>query len=373
MTHRMRWGTVALLLTLILVLSACQKSTSVTSTTTKPSSTQTKTKTQPTTQKTNPSSTSTTTATPTPAPTKPQKVYPLTGLPAKGPINNRVFGVMINNYYLARPQSGLQKADIVYEVLTEGRITRFLALFQSQKPNIIGPVRSMRPYFAKLDEGYGGIYSALGWSPQAQALLKKGGIDYIQGLFHDGTWFYRVNFRKAPHNAYTTYDNLVKGAKTKGYSITQNVKPLPFLNKDQINQLQGSDVNKVTITYGKDNVVSYVYNPDKRLFYRHINGQQAADRETKTPLTAANVFIISAKHTFIDSYPRRAIDLQSGGPGYLLQHGKVQKVEWKNVNGRILPYKNGKALGFVPGQTWINIVEANPGLDKEVKLELKGS
>jgi hypothetical protein len=51
----------------------------------------------------------------------------------------------------------------------------------------------------------------------------------------------------------------------------------------------------------------------------------------------------------------------------------VQKVVWKNVGGRLLPYKNGKALGFVPGQTWINVVESSPGLDKEVKLEEKGS
>ncbi len=301
-----------------------------------------------------------------------QPVYPLTGLPANGPIDNRVVGVMINNYYLARPQSGLHKADIVYEVLAEGRITRFLALFQSQQPDVIGPVRSARPYYIKLNQGYGGLYVCFGWSPQAKKILKSGGIDYIQGLYHDGTWFKRVTFRKAPHNAYITYQNIEKGAKVSGFSMTQTVKPLPFLTQDEADQISGESVNKVTITYGSDNVVSYVYNPDKQLFYRHINGKQAEDLETKTPLTAANVFIVSAKHRFIDSYPRRAIDLESGGPAYLLQHGKVQKVEWRTVNGRILPYKDGKALGFVPGQTWINVVEANPGLTHEVTLQ-KGS
>lgn len=306
--------------------------------------------------------------------TKPkQAVYPLTGLPAKGPINHRVVGVMVNNYYLARPQSGLHKADIVYEVLAEGRITRFLALFQSRQPEIIGPVRSARPYFIHLDQGYGGLYISHGWSPQAKAILQGGGIDYIQGLYHDGTWFKRVKFRQAPHNSYIPYANIVKGAKASGYAMTQDVKPLPFLSHQEVAALSGNPVLKVTITYGVNNVVSYVYHSDTQLFYREINGTQAKDRETGTPLTAANVFIVSASHRLIDTYGRREIDLKSGGPAYLLQHGRVQKVEWKNVGGRLLPYKNGKALGFVPGQTWINVVESSPGLDKEVKLEEKGS
>ncbi|WEG12387.1 DUF3048 domain-containing protein [Pullulanibacillus sp. KACC 23026] len=298
-----------------------------------------------------------------------EPVYPLTGLPAKGPINNRVIGVMINNYYLARPQSGLQQADIVIEALAEGRITRFLALFQSQRPPIIGPVRSARPYYIQLNQGFGGIYVAFGWSPQAKSILQNGDIDYIQGLYHDGTWFKRVTFREAPHNAYTSSADLEKGAKASGFSLTQSVKPLPFLSTEEQSKLKGETVNKVTITYSSDNVVSYAYNPKDELFYRQINGKQAEDRESLTPLSAANVFIVSAKHTFIDKYPRRAIDLTSGGPAYLLQKGKLQRVEWKNVGGRLLPYKNGHPLGFVPGQTWINIVESSPGLEKEVKIE----
>ena len=309
----------------------------------------------------------------TPEPKPPEQVYPLTGLPAKGPINQRVVGVMVNNYYLARPQSGLHKADIVYEVLAEGRITRFLALFQSKQPEIIGPVRSARPYFIQLDQGYGGLYVSHGWSPQAKSILQGGGIDYIQGLYHDGTWFKRVTFRKAPHNSYIPYANIVKGAKASGYAMTQDIKPLPFLSQQDMTALKGDPIGKVTITYGVNNVVSYEYHSDTKLFFRHINGAQAKDRETGTPLTAANVFIVSASHRFIDNYGRREIDLKSGGPAYLLQHGFVQKVEWKSVDGRLLPYKNGKELGFVPGQTWINIVEASPGLDKEVKLEEKGS
>lgn len=365
--NRHRHGWIILLLLLLVVLTGCQSGQSQKKSANSPSTETPKASTQGNGQTTNDSNSDMTPITPT------QPVYPLTGLPATGPINNRVIGVMINNYKLARPQSGLPEADIVIEALAEGRITRFLALFQSQRPPIIGPVRSARPYYIQLNQGFGGIYVAFGWSPQAKKILTNGGIDYIQGLYHDGTWFNRVTFRKAPHNAYTSSANLEKGAKASGFSLTQDVTPLPFLDEEAQSHIQGDDVSKVTVTYAKDNVVSYVYNPDDQLFYRHINGQQAEDLETKVPLTAANVLIVSAKHTFIDSYPRRAIDLTSGGPAYLLQKGKVQKVEWQNVNGRLLPFKNGQPLGFVPGQTWINIVESSPGLDKEVKLDLKGS
>ncbi|GGH83047.1 hypothetical protein JOD43_002930 [Pullulanibacillus pueri] len=298
------------------------------------------------------------------------KVYPLTGLPAgDDDINRRVLAVMVNNHALARPQSGLHKADIVYEALTEARITRFLAIFQSQKPEVIGPVRSARHYFVDLSQGYGAIYIAHGWSPQAEKKLKSGGIDYIQGLYHDGTWFKRASFRQAPHNSYLPYDNAIEGAKTKGYDLTQDVKPLPFLEKAEVSKIPGNDVGIATITYSSDNVVSYVYHSEDGLFYRHINGEQAEDRETKTPLTAANVFIVSSDHSFINNNNyRRDIDLTKGGPAYLLQHGKVQKLEWKNVDGRLLPYKDGTAVKFVPGQTWINIVESDPGLDKLVTL-----
>ncbi|GGE35612.1 putative lipoprotein YerB [Pullulanibacillus camelliae] len=299
---------------------------------------------------------------------EPVKVYPLTGLPAgKDEINRRVLAVMVNNHALARPQSGLHKADIVYEALTEGRITRFLAIFQSQKPDVIGPVRSARPYFINLAQGYDAIYIAHGWSPQAKKMLTTGDTDYIQGLYHDGTWFQRASFRKAPHNSYIPYANAIKGAKAKGYALTEDVRPLSFMTKKAIKHLKGQAVNTATITYAKDNVVSYVYHAEDGLYYRHINGEQAKDRESKAPLTAANVFIVSADHSFYNNKDyRRVIDLDKGGKAYLLQHGKLQKLEWKNVNGRILPYKDGEEVPFIPGQTWVNIVE--PSLEKNVSL-----
>ena len=140
----------------------------------------------------------------------------------------RAVAVMINNHPLARPQSGLNKADIVYEMLAEGDVTRFLAVFQSEQPENVGPVRSARAYYIELAKGFNSLYIAHGYSPEAKEMLDNGYIDNLNGMVYDGTLFQRASFRKAPHNSYITYDNILKGAKQKGYEMEKAQLPLTF-------------------------------------------------------------------------------------------------------------------------------------------------
>ncbi len=291
-------------------------------------------------------------------PQQEQTVFPLTGLPAEKPSDHRVIAVMVNNHPKARPQSGLQKADLVYEALAEGDITRFLALYQSEFPEKVGPVRSARDYYIQLSKGYDALYICHGWSPEARDMLESGETDYLNGLFYDGTLFKRASFRKAPHNSYITFANIEKGAKEKGYSLQEKVEPLPFFTSEQ----KGESAQQIEIAYSHRDYahVQYKYNPDKKEYFRYSAGEQTIDYDTHAPIVIQNVFVVAAKHTIVDQLGRRDIDLTSGGKGYLFQNGMVKQVEWKNVNGRILPYENGVPVGFVPGKTWINIV---PQLD----------
>ncbi|HET7629040.1 MAG TPA: DUF3048 domain-containing protein [Bacillales bacterium] len=301
-------------------------------------------------------------------PKPPEHIYPLTGLPAEHEVTNRPVGVMINNFSLARPQSGVYQADLVYEALAEGAITRFLAIFQSHQPKVIGPVRSARPYYIRLSNGYDAFYVHFGWSPQARALIESSGKDNLNGIYYDGTLFYRADFRKAPHNAYISYKNILKGAEKKGYNMKADIKPLPFLTEEEVNALSGEKAKAVKINYLDRYSVRYVYQPDTGKYIRYSDGEQSKDLETKTPVTLSNVMVVSAPHRFIDSYPRREINLKDGGEAWLFQQGVVQKVKWKNVDGRIYPVKDGKILGFVPGRTWINIVPTDPGLSGSVTI-----
>src|SRR5690554_5162744 len=145
---------------------------------------------------------------PEPEPEEPKEKYPLTGLEVEDNDMNldyRVLGVMIENSISARPQSGVIQADVVYEILSEGTITRFLALFHSQKPKRIGPVRSARTYYVQLAKGYDAIYSSAGGSPGGLKLVQSDYIDDISGLAYDGRYFTRSSDRYAPHNLYTSY------------------------------------------------------------------------------------------------------------------------------------------------------------------------
>ncbi|RBW70836.1 DUF3048 domain-containing protein [Bacillus taeanensis] len=291
---------------------------------------------------------------------------PLTGEKTNEPTNHRPIAVMVNNHPKARPQSGLHKADVVYEVLAEGAVTRFIAIYQSDMPEIIGPVRSARNYYIELSKGYGAFYAAHGYSPEAYDMLKAGVIDHINGITYDGTLFTRVSFRKAPHNSYITYENLVKGAELKGYSLEKEVHPLPFQSEERFKAVNGELAENVEIDYlGRYNV-SYHYNPNTSTYYRFNDKEQTIDRESKTPVELKNVFIIEADHRIIDNAGRREINLTSGGKALLLQNGVVQQVEWKNENGRLLPFLNGQKLKLLPGATWINIIPSDPGITQSI-------
>ncbi|WP_075979869.1 DUF3048 domain-containing protein [Bacillus massilinigeriensis] len=296
---------------------------------------------------------------------------PLTGMGQKEEPNERSVAVMVNNHPSARPQSGLQKADIVYEVLAEGDITRFLAIFQSEKPKTIGPVRSARDYFIELAKGYDSFYVAHGWSPEAKQMLKSNYIDNINGIEYDGSLFKRANFRKAPHNSYISYDNILKGAEKVDAKMNKAPSSLTFLSDEEVEGLAGNQALNASISYSGSSLfyVEYKYDTSKKKYQRFSNGELTADYDTEEPVLLDNIFIVEAEHRYIDNYGRREINLTSGGKGYLLQRGLWNEVQWKNVDGRILPFINGEVAGFVPGKTWINIVPSSPGIDSMVSIK----
>lgn len=299
-----------------------------------------------------------------------EHAYPLTGIETNEEVSSRPFAVMVNNHPQARPQSGLHMADVVYEVLAEGDVTRFLAVFQSEKPEIIGPVRSARDYYIELSKGFDALYVAHGWSPEAQEILNSGKIDNINGMVYDGTLFWRADHNVAPHNSYISFENIVEGAEKQGYSMEDEVTSFSFLAEDEINNIEGATAEHVRVSYSSRDTFAavYDYNAELGKYERYSGGNQTVDRESNSPVLLDNVLIVEMSHRFIDDYGRRAIDVTSGGRGYLLQKGKSQEVEWQNVEGRIVPFVNGSEIGLVPGKTWINIIPTSPGIDGSVSF-----
>jgi hypothetical protein len=285
-------------------------------------------------------------------------VYPLTGLPAKEEIAQRSIAVTINNHPKARPQTGLHKADIVYEVLAEGDVTRFLAIYQSEMPEKFGPVRSSRDYFIELAKGYDSIYIAHGYSPEARQMLESGYIDNMNGIQYDGTLFKRDSSRVAPHNSYITYDSIVKGATKLQFDLNRSPEALPYLTEEEVETLTGQPAPSVMVSYYKNPTFTsvYEYNQEMGKYTRISGGVLTADRETNEPVLIDNIFIIETDHKVVDNAGRRDINLFSGGNALLIREGVLEKVQWMNDEGRIVPVRNGQKVAFAPGKTWIHIV-----------------
>src|SRR5690625_1142631 len=130
--------------------------------------------------------------------------YPYTGETTEAEPTNRAVAIMVNNHPQARPQSGLHEADIVFELLAEGNITRFLALYHSSLPERVGPVRSAREYYFRLAEAYDAIYVYHGAATFIDQMIREEGIDFLNGAHYDNDkqLFIRETFRVAPHNSY---------------------------------------------------------------------------------------------------------------------------------------------------------------------------
>ncbi|MEI4770312.1 DUF3048 domain-containing protein [Psychrobacillus sp. FJAT-51614] len=297
-------------------------------------------------------------------------IAPFTGVGSEVELKHRAVLVTMNNHPLARPQSGIAKADIIYEMLAEGNVTRFLALYQSEIPDKIGPVRSARDYFVTIAKGLDAFYIAHGYSPDAQKMLNARVVDHINGMQYDGILFERSKERKAPHNSYITKENIETGADKVGASM--DIRKIPKLSFfDSVEGVKlGNPVSSISIRYGNGASFEnqYTYSPDEGLYERTSAGELTTDKETEDPVKISNVIFMEIPHKTIDNAGRQALSLNDGGRAYLFQAGVMREIEWENVDGILVPMENGVPAKLVKGMSWISFVPTNPGLENMVNF-----
>ncbi|QGH33260.1 DUF3048 domain-containing protein [Gracilibacillus salitolerans] len=294
-------------------------------------------------------------------PGKPDHIYPLTGLEAEEEVTDRLIAVMVNNHPKARPQTGLSQADIVFEILAEGDVTRFMALYHSNIPARVGPVRSARPYYFNLANDYNAIYVYHGAADHIENMVQSGAVQGLNGMYYDNdkVLFERSTDRNPPHNSYTLFDGIYQRAEEQGYSLEAEYQPMAFLEEESVDGEAATDISLYYGNYG----VRYQYDEATEKYLRFSDGVQTVENADSTPIQLDNVLIMETAHQVIDDEGRRDIDFSSGGNALLLQQGKVQDVQWERNDGRIIPTKDGEPIPFVPGQTWINVIPTSPGID----------
>lgn len=314
-----------------------------------------------------------TTPAPTISPEPSQEVpayrAPLTGLPVQEAVTSRPFAVMINNLAPARPQSGMTQADVVWELLAEGGITRFVAVFQSKEfADPIGPVRSIRPYFIEVGDFYEGIHVHAGASNDGFAILRNQKKHDLDEITNAGAFFWRDKTRKAPHNVYTDLEKLREGAAKLKYPLEAAVPVLTFSENPDL--AQAENATQVDIKFQLSNYkVRYLYDPLAETYERYINDEPHIDKNNNEQLSATNLVVIRTKHRSYDKEGRLEVDLKSGGEAVLIQRGKAIPCEWVRESGIIRLKKDGKELPFVPGVTYYHVVPASSPLSELVKYQ----
>jgi hypothetical protein len=271
--------------------------------------------------------------------------------------NRRPIGVMIENYPDARPQSGLSNADLVYESVTEGGITRFLAFFQCQNAATIGPVRSARIFFIDWIHELSAFYAHCGGNLNALARIKSDGIMDLD-QFANGAYYWRTS-RPAPHNLYTSIDKLRAAASSKKYSLTSDgftswiFKDDPKL-ADRPQTPMNVKVNFSSASY----LVQYSYNIATNDWTRKTAGVIDTDAATGQPIKVKNVIVQFAS---ITPGPENSVDIQNIGSGNAIFFidGQATQGTWTKttVNDRT-QYKdsNGLDIKFDRGLIWVEVV-----------------
>lgn len=287
--------------------------------------------------------------------------------------NERPIAVMIDNHSEAWPQAGLNKAYMVYEIVVEGGETRLMALFKGQDLDKIGPVRSARHYFIDYAMENDAIYVHFGQSPQAQSDIKKYSINDINGIAEDGTTFWRVKDKVAPHNAVTSTEKLLKSAKDKKFRTTSKEKSVLNYSAEELNLENGISANEITIPHSNLQTVKYKYDENNKTYIRYARGKEQTDWETKAAVQTKNIII-----TFCDNYTLSDVEnkgrqgLKNIGTfdGYYITNGKAIKIKCtKNARDEKTVYKDlqGNEIKVNDGNTFVNICPTN------AKIQIEGN
>ena len=288
--------------------------------------------------------------------------------------NDRPIAVMIDNHNGAWPQAGLQQAYMVYEIIVEGGETRLMALFKGVNLEKIGPVRSARHYFIDYSMENDAIYVHFGESPQADKDIAKYTINEIDGIAEDGTTFWRVKDKYAPHNAVTSTEKLLQSAKNKKYRTTSKKESVLNYVTDEVNLEDGKGAISVTIPHSNLQTVKYEYDEVNKVYKRYARNKAQTDWTTGNIITTKNIII-----TFCDNYD--LVDTENKGrqglnnigtfDGYYITNGRAIKIKCvKTARDEQTKYQDmeGNEIKVNDGNTFVNICPINSNVIIEAPI-----
>lgn len=277
---------------------------------------------------------------------------------------SRPFAVMINNINVARPlQSGLQDAYIIYEIIVEGGITRYMALFQDQATDRIGSIRSARHYFLDYALENDAVYVHHGQSDQA--LEDFNNLNDLDRIVVDNS---KTGFRdtslnvSSEHTLFSSIDKLKNGLdnirleRNKNYLLKYSSDSIDFSKYDSV-----LTANNVSIKYSNYTTSSYVYDSINKVYNRFVNGKEHTDYVTGKQYNFKNIITYQVNNYDLNDGSgkgRQGIDNIGSGEGYYISEGYAIPITWEKKSREsrtIYKYNNGEELVVNDGNTFIQI------------------
>ena len=298
----------------------------------------------------------------------PEKMSPFTGLELSPEIwlkrPRRVIAFKIDNNLNARPQSGLQEADTVMEILVEGGMTRFLAFFMDKASSYVGPIRSARPTDPTLVRPYGGILVVSGATAGLIPAIRDLGVPVLEEV--RAPTMFRIANRNAPHNLYADTELVREYIDARGYLFNQNVEPLYRFGNDQTNW--SDDAGRVTIKYSEFTTV--IWKQDGEQYSRFIvdgysptkdaEAHNFITRDGYTDILNTSTIVIIQGPLYNDEATTLPSVLTVGvGPLTIINNGKYIQGTWRrnDIDDPFEFYDNDtNKIQVPPSKQWIHLL-----------------
>lgn len=295
----------------------------------------------------------TTTSTTLPQVLVDESVWPLTGLPTEGADATAapVLIVKIDNTASSRPQAGLAMADVVFDVLVEGGVSRFLAVFQSAIPEEVGPIRSAREVDPKLIEPFGALFSYSGGQDFVVSRVRSVATDVGFPRLGDAA-YYRAADRPAP------YDLLLRTADVMDTETLGLPTALLF---GDLPDGAGETATELSLSLSSLNEVTYSF--EDGAYQRSVGGEEhldaAGDRIVAANVAVAYVDLLPTGRTDSSGAPVPDYDVVGSGPAVVFRDGLAIEGTWQRATSADLfafVDGSGAQIPLAPGSTWIEVV-----------------
>ena len=298
-----------------------------------------------------------------------EKMSPFTGkeLPAETWLKRprRVIAFKIDNNINARPQSGLQEADAVHEILVEGGMTRFLAYFLDNTSKYLGPIRSARPTDPTMVRPYGGTLVVSGATAGLIPSIRELGVPVLEE--QSAPTMFRISSRNAPHNLYADTELVRQRIDERGFYFLQpGPQPLYSFGLDQTNWSNGG--NKITVKYSEFTTVIWKLDNDKYSRFIIDGYSDNNEAEAHNYITQeGNVDILQTETIVIIQgplYKDPATTLPSVltvgvGTAYVFNNGSYIEGTWRRgdiTEQFVLSDLNGIDIEVPPSTQWVHVL-----------------